>query len=233
MLYNSGMEKINSIIAFNLTYLRKKSGLKQSDIAKKLNYSDKMISKWEKGDIVPSVENLCALCDIYGVSLDAMVRGKIEEADAIEATNKKRNKNNKIIITLLAVSVVWILATIFFVYATHSTSIKNEWLAFVYAVPASCVVTLIFNSIWGKPQLNYIIISIFIWTTITCFYLTFLKHNLFALYFIGIPAQISVILWSKLKIKFDKKIKKQPAVQKNKDATIQATDIKNETKKED
>ncbi len=227
------MEKINSIIAFNLTYLRKKSGLKQSDIAKKLNYSDKMISKWEKGDIVPSVENLCALCDIYGVSLDAMVRSKIEEADAIEATNKKRNKNNKIIITLLAVSVVWILATIFFVYATHSTSIKNEWLAFVYAVPVSCVVALVFNSIWGKPRLNYIIISVFIWTTITCFYLTFLKHNLFALYFIGIPAQISVILWSKLKIKFAKKSKKQTTIQKHNHTPLQDGNSESETKKED
>ena len=201
------MEKINSIIAFNLTYLRKKAGLKQSDIAKKLNYSDKMISKWEKGDIVPSVENLCALCDIYGVSLDAMVRSKIEDAEAIEATNKKRNKNNKIIISLLAMSVVWIVATVFFVYATHLTSITNAWLAFVYAVPTSAIVALVFNCVWGKPIFNYIILSVFIWTIITCLYLTFLKHNLFALYFIGIPAQISVLLWSKLKIKFNKKEK--------------------------
>ncbi len=201
------MEKLNSIIAYNLTYLRKKTGLKQSDIAKKLNYSDKMISKWEKGDIVPSVENLCALCDIYGVTLDAMVKSKIEDADAIEATNKKRNKNNKIIISLLAISVVWIVSTVFFVYATHLTSISNAWLAFVYAVPLSAIVALVFNSVWGKPVYNYLLISVFIWTIITCLYLTFLKHNLFALYFIGIPAQISVLLWSKLKIKFNKKEK--------------------------
>ena len=194
------MEKLNSIISNNLVYMRKKLGLKQSDIAKKLNYSDKMVSKWENGDIVPSVENLCALADIYGVTLDDMVKTKIEDNDTIELKNQKWQRNNKIVISLLAVSVVWILATIIFVNLNLAGNVY-AWLTFLWAVPISCVVGLIFNSLWGRPFVNYIIITIFIWTLITCFYLQFLQFNLVPLYFLGIPAQVSVILWSKLKMK--------------------------------
>lgn len=189
------MKNLNQIVSSNLVLLRKKAGLKQSDIAEKLNYSDKTISKWETGEIMPSVENLVELCKLYNVSLNDITSPTLETENQ---PTKHRSRHNKFIITMLAISAIWIFATIAFVY---SNLIANTvaWIAFVWPVPVSFVIALIFNSIWGNTKANYIYISFLIWSVIGAFYLQFVEYNLFPLFFIGIPAQIAVLLWSKLK----------------------------------
>ena len=105
------MRDIKDNLAENLTRLRQAAGFTQSDIAGKLNYTDKSISKWEHGDSVPPIDVLKELADIYGVSLDFLVtEHQTEEYD--KKYNVKENIPNKIIITLLAISLVWIVATV-------------------------------------------------------------------------------------------------------------------------
>lgn len=196
------MENLEKIVADNLVTLRKKAGLKQSEVANRLKYSDKTISKWETGEVMPSVANLYALCDLYGVTLDQIV--KPLQSDATVNLQKDYSKRNKLVISLLAISLVWILATVIFVYDSI-LFLHSNWILFIWAVPVSFILALVFNSIWGKTKFNYLIISFLIWTLITAFYLQFLQYNIFPLYFIGIPAQISVILWSGMKRKKDLK----------------------------
>ena len=192
------MEEIKKNIASNLVMLRKKFNYKQSDVATKLNYSDKTISKWETGEVLPSIENLVELCKLYGVTLEQITADNLE-IEAQSLTNKKQN-TNKLAISLLAISVLWIFATIIFVYANILFG-EKLWRAFVWAVPASMVVAIIFNSLWGKKRANYVFISILVWSTIASFYLQFLKYNLIPLFFIGIPCQVAIILWSNIKKK--------------------------------
>ena len=52
------MEKLNFIIAKNLSELRRKNKLTQLEVAEKLNYSDKAVSKWEQGESLPGIEVL-------------------------------------------------------------------------------------------------------------------------------------------------------------------------------
>lgn len=197
LLYNLCMKNLKEIISKNITILRKSRKMTQSDLAKKLNYSNKMVSKWENGDILPGVEILILLSEIFNVSLDVLVH-PIEEVENVKEEEKQAI--NKRIIALLAITPVWVLATIVFVYANIIDNF-SAWTVFIWAIPISCIIGIIFNSIWGKRKLNYVIISIFIWSMITAIYLQFLKFNLFPLYFLGIPLQISVLLWSKLRIK--------------------------------
>ena len=192
------MENLESIIAQNLVLLRKKSGLKQSDVASRLKYSDKTISKWETGEVVPSVANLYALCNLYGVTLDQIVKPLNNDTEVI--LQKDYSGRNKLVISLLAITLVWILATVIYVYESILFS-NNMWMLFVWSVPISCILALIFNSLWGKPKFNYLIISILVWTLIASFYLQYIQYNIFPLFFVGIPAQISIILWSGIKRK--------------------------------
>ena len=46
---------IKQNFARNLLAYRKARGLTQSQLAEKLNYSDKSISKWERGDVLPDI----------------------------------------------------------------------------------------------------------------------------------------------------------------------------------
>jgi len=191
------MKNLNEIISKNILLLRKKAKMTQTELAKKLNYSNKMVSKWENGDILPGIEILVLIAEIFNISLDNLVK-PIEDEKNIKLEGKQ--KSNKLIISLLAIVPVWILATTVFVYA-NIFGMSNAWLAFVWAVPISCIIGLIFNSLWGKQQLNYVILSILLWSLITCLYLQFIKYNLFPIFFLGIPLQLSIILWSRLKVK--------------------------------
>lgn len=192
------MEEYKKNIAINLAMLRKKYNYKQSDIAERLNYSDKTISKWENGEVLPSIDNLIELCKLYNITLDQIVNPI--NSDEITVQYDKSTQRNKLIISLLAVSAIWIIATIVFVYAKLLSN-SNLWIAFVWSVPASMVVAIVFNSLWGNKKANYVFISILTWTFIASIYLQFLQYNLISLFFLGIPLQVAILLWSGIKKK--------------------------------
>jgi transcriptional regulator with XRE-family HTH domain len=193
-------ENLKQVIANNLVYLRKKNNFTQLELAEKLEYSDKSISKWEHGETLPDIEVLHKLANLYNVTLDYLVSNKPNEEREKLFTKKNQNKQNKIIITLLAISFVWLLATIIFVY----TTIKDDekfWQIYLWAIPVSFFVLMYFNKIWGKRLFSFYIMSGLTWSLLTCFYIQFLSYNMFPLFLIGIPIQIAIILWSQLKYK--------------------------------
>lgn len=193
------MSEIKQIIGKNLTELRKKKHLTQAELAAKLNYSDKAISKWEHGDAVPSIENLLEICNFYGITLDQLVNENTKELKPKD--EEKQNKVNKLVVTLLSFFTVWTLGTVIYVFL-DLLHIKNEWLIFIWCLPLSSIVLIVFNGIWGKRKYSFFLVTVLIWTLITGFYLTLLvKYNLnmWLLYIIGVPATIITILWSRIK----------------------------------
>ncbi len=191
------MKEIKEIVAQNLAELRTKNGYTQGELAEMVNYTDKSVSKWEHGEAMPPIDVLKKLADIYNVTLDYLVTDTpSDQYDKIY--NNKQNTPNKIIITLLAVSLVWIVATIMFFYGSIFAQ-KNLWLLFVFSIPISTIVLLVFNGIWGRRIFTFILISILTWTTLLSIYLTFLRYNIWTLFIVGIPFQIATILWSQLR----------------------------------
>ena len=195
------MNNIKETLPQNLIRLRTEHGLTQSKLAEKLNYTDKSVSKWERGEAIPPVDVLKDIADLYGVSLDFLVSNTDENALSITPATKKE-KTNKLIITLLAVSLVWIIATMLFTYGILFAE-RSVWVLFVAAVPITLIVLLVFNGVWGKRKYTFVIISALIWSALTTIYLAFLtapsQYNLWAIFIIGIPFQIATILWSQLK----------------------------------
>ena len=60
-------------IAGNIAKYRKQLGMTQIDLSEKINYSDKSISKWERGDGIPDVPTLVQLAEVFGVSVDELI----------------------------------------------------------------------------------------------------------------------------------------------------------------
>jgi len=189
------MEDLKQIIANNMIDLRKETNLTQAELADKMGYTDKAISKWERAESIPDVVTLKRVADIFGVTLNYLVE---EEHPKNRKDVSKRVKNNRLVISLLAAGAVWFIATVLFVYLQFFGG-KDVWLVFVSAVPSSMIVLLIFNSIWGKRSHNYIIISALVWSALTFTYLLLLQYNLVLIFIIGIPIQVLVILWSQIK----------------------------------
>lgn len=199
------MKELNDIIAANISELRKSSGMTQNELAEKLNYSDKAVSKWERGESVPDVSVLKAIADNFSVTVDYLLTREHKAYLEEKKENRKRKKGNRIIITLISVVAVWLIAVFIFLnFDSFLKGLDGTWLVFVYAVPVSCIVTLVFNSIWGKRLFNFIFLSLILWTLITSVYLTVLVAgggNIWLLFVLGVPGQIIILLWSGLRLK--------------------------------
>ena len=194
------MEDLKKIIGKNISILRKTKKLTQSELANKLNYSDKAISKWENGDSLPDVETIYEVANFFGVEIDYLVREhKPEETNQFMLP--KDNLRNKLIITLLSVMVVWMFATISYVYGLSILKYIDSWKFFVYAIPVSCILLIVFNKLWGRRIYGFIIISIMCWSILASVYLHFLSYNFWMIFIIGVPVQIAIILWSQFKTK--------------------------------
>lgn len=189
------MENINIIIGNNIKELRKVHKLTQNDLAEKLNYSNKAISRWESGEVIPDVLTLNKICDIFQIPISQIFESNLTKKQITK--QYKFQMGNKLAISLLAVLMVWLTATVCYVYSVITFG-NNVWETFVWAIPVSCVVGIVFNSIWGKKRANFLIISILVWSTLLAIYLTFLQYNLWLIFTVGIPVQIGVILWSNI-----------------------------------
>lgn len=205
------MDEIKKTIAGNLIMLRKRARLTQLELAEKLNYSDKAVSKWERGESVPDISVLKRIAELFGVTVDYLIQSEHPDEEYLgngpkeeredEATGSRQQRNvNRMVVALLAVSLVWLIATIVFVILKlYPKQFDKLWSVYIYAVPISCVVMLVFNSIWGRPRINYLIVSLLVWSLLFSLYVGFYQYNMKLLFVIGIPAQIIIILWSCLK----------------------------------
>ena len=195
------MSELRDVVAKNISELRQKNGMTQLSLAQKLNYSDKAISKWERGESFPDIFMLKRIADLFGVSVDYLFNEDHSEVVKRDARVAKIVRRNRRIISVLANMLVWLIATVAFVIVglVHPDTPLPEWMIFLYALPVSSVVTLVFNSIWGRPKLNYVIITFLCWFILLAFYMTYLTVfdlNIWIIFVIGVPGQIIISLWA-------------------------------------
>ena len=202
-------EKLKNQIGANIAAYRKSRGMTQATLAEKLNYSDKAVSKWERGESVPDVMTLVAIARQFGVTVDELVKdpnalpeetGPVQHAmgQVVERTLKR--KADKRIILGLSSLLVWFVAL--FVYVVlASLDIPKSWLAFLCAVPADAIVMLSLRSAWRDFRWNRILISVIIWGSLVSIYVTLLvvlSLNVWRILLLGIPGQIAVLLWFRM-----------------------------------
>lgn len=185
---------IKQIVAKNLANLRKNKKITQTELAEQFGYSDKAISKWENGDTLPDIQTLYQLCEFYNVTLDFLVSEQSfdEKIKYINHLNKKVIINNSLI-ELLYCSFVWILAVIIYVYL-YTFSEINYWQIFIWAIPATTIVMLLFTKVWKQKLYTFIVRSLFFWTLVTACYIQFIEYNIWPLFFLMIPIQVALIL---------------------------------------
>ncbi len=197
------MEDIKLNIAQNIVSLRKKNNLTQIELAEKLNYSDKAISKWERAESTPDITVLKAIADLFGVSVDYLLRSEHDESDQPH-TDKKNEviehiKRRRRVVTVMSVLIVWVIATVVFIVLDLSlNNTSAHLLCYAYAVPTGALVWLVLNSIWDNSRKNYIIISIMMWSLLIAVHLSILAGgvNAWQMYLLGIPGQTIICLWS-------------------------------------
>ncbi|MBQ7106742.1 MAG: helix-turn-helix transcriptional regulator [Clostridia bacterium] len=180
---------LNEIFAKNIIYLRTKNNFTQLELAEKLNYSDKAVSRWERGEAIPDAKVLVAMSEIFGVTIDNMLKKEIKEKHIRPKINI-RNFNN---ITGISFIGVWTAALLTFIILWIYGN--PLWLVFVYALPVSLIVLLVFNAVYGRTLSRFFIVSLLVWSILAAVYLTavyFSVYSWWPIFLLGIPAQIIV-----------------------------------------
>ena len=198
---------MKQIIAKNIAFLRQASGMTQLELAEKLNYTDKAISKWERGDSIPDVIVLKSIADLFGVTLDYLMEadhtGQQPEPAATREGAGHKQRNHKVI-TTLSILIVWFVATLLYVIL-DAAEVRHWsiWLTFVYAIPVTMIVWLVFNSIWFNKRHNYLIISLLMWTGLAAIFLSVTAggYPLWKMFLLGVPGQVAIYVWSRFQRK--------------------------------
>lgn len=196
---NTNMEELKSIVAQNLVNFRKQTDLTQQDLAQKLNYSDKAVSKWERGESIPDVFVLKSIADIYGVTVNDFL---VKHNDPLNIKHMRRNLVVKRwLIALLSAGIVWLLATVVTVtWMFADSSARVAKYAYLVALPASLIVLLVFSCLWCKIWEKCGVASLLLWSLcvmVDVFISDFATNISFSwlIYIIGAVLQLFVILW--------------------------------------
>lgn len=205
-------EKLKNQIGKNIASYRKCAGLTQAGLAEKLNYSDKAVSKWERGESIPDVITLAQLAELFEITVNELVAdpdvlpgdnpGNLEKAMTQVSEKALKRKANKNIILGLSSILVWFVALLSFVILSSFPMLeKYSFLMFFYAIPANAIVALSLRSAWRDFRWNKGLISAIVWGSLLSIHvslLIFLDFNMWKIYLLGIPGQIAVFLWFRM-----------------------------------
>ena len=189
------MEDLKDIVSKNIIYLRTNNKMTQLELGRELSYSDKAVSKWERREAIPDAYVLVKLSSVFNVTVDYLLSEHSEKE--LKAVTRHRVDHH--VISLIPFFGLWTLAV--FIFAILWVLGSTEYLIFVYTLPVSLTLMIVFTAIWGKRKTNIFYISFLVWSVLAAVYLTFLQYNWWLLFVVGIPAQVLVLLSFKVRKK--------------------------------
>jgi transcriptional regulator with XRE-family HTH domain len=188
------MDELKQIVANNLIRLRQREGMTQAELGEKLNYSDKTVSKWERGESLPDAFVLKRIGEIFDVSVDSLLSATKEE-ELVPIKVERAYRSN--MITLVSILGVWTLALLVF-EVLWLTDIVFPFI-FVMAIPVSLVLLLIFRSIWNQGKHNFWIVAALVVSIFILVYFIFWQHHPWQIWLLLIPAEAIVYFSFRIK----------------------------------
>lgn len=195
------MDELKATIARNLVQLRTKAHLTQLQLAEMLNYSDKAVSKWERGEAIPDLRVLIRLAQIYNIRVDDIITSST--AEKIVAPKLNLGKKH-VLITLLSVGLALFVATVLFMIFYFIPATEHyAYLVYIVAPFACSIILTVFSAKWGNRLTNAISTSLILWTFALIFHIFVITFTDFTkIYFVYIVAagfEVLIILWFSLR----------------------------------
>ena len=178
---------LRKTVAKNIAAYRKAHHDTQLDLATKLNYSDKSVSKWERGESLPDVYILSQIAELYGVSVSALI-GEIQPP-------KESKPHYHMFILLLSLALTMAVATLLFSMFVNCKVDYPAWMFFVYALPVCSIICIVFTSLWWGILWQGVSVSALIWTLGLSLYLSFELENVSLIFLVCAALQVLTLLW--------------------------------------
>ena len=178
---------LRKTVAKNIAQYRKAHHDTQLDLATKLNYSDKSVSKWERGESLPDVYILSQIAELYGVSVSALI-GEIQPP-------KESKPHYHMFILLLSLALTMAVATLLFSMFMICKVDYPAWMFFVYALPVCSIICIVFTSLWWGILWQGVSVSALIWTLGLSLYLSFELENVSLIFLVCAALLVLTLLW--------------------------------------
>lgn len=179
-------------VASNIIKLRTDAGLTQADLGAALNYSDKSISKWERGEAIPDAYVLKQMAEMFGVTVDYILSPHDKWEAPGDSPVAERGYNANVIIAI-AVLGIWTAALAGFVILWLFDDII-WWRIFVVALPVSVLTYLVLICVFKKTAHLQYVIAFFVLTVFVFLYFMLPIENPWQLFLMALPAEIIVFL---------------------------------------
>lgn len=190
-----------SIVAQNIYYLRTQNSMTQFELGEKLNYSDKAISKWERGDSIPDAYVLKKMSELFGVTVDYILSEHTEQERKLEP--KKTKMSLAMLANVIMISIATVALLVFVIIAIAGKG-NYQWQIFIYAIPAIIIVGIVFSVILKNKIMGLISVSGLCWSILLVIYFALWSfRNDYATWMIlllGLPIQLIVIFSYKMRI---------------------------------
>ena len=190
------LSELKLISASNIIKLRTGAGLTQAELGEKLNYSDKTISKWERGEAIPDAYVLTQMAEIFGVTVDYLLSSHEawESPEQQEEKERKQEEHRYSVNMIIAISVlgVWTMALTIFVMLWLFDIIL--WETFVVALPVSILTYMVLIWVFRRRRHLQFVIAAFVLSLFILLYFTLPMQKPWQLFLIAIPAEIIVFL---------------------------------------
>lgn len=203
-------DELKSRIGANIARLRKASGMTQAELAQRLNYSDKAISKWERSESMPDVLTLIQLAELFSTDVNALLADPNQSAEPVVAIPSKQEEvpaarpakpvADKGVIQKLCSILVWVIALFLYVL-TDSFGVEKSWMVFLPALLANAIVLLSLRSAWHMYSWNKALISIIMWDSLAFIFLIIYftwQVSVWRLFLMGLLGQAAIILWFRM-----------------------------------
>lgn len=187
------LSELKLISASNIIKLRTGAGLTQAELGEKLNYSDKTISKWERGEAIPDAYVLTQMAEIFGVTVDYLLSSH-DAWESPEQQESRQEESGYSVNMIIAISVlgVWTMALTIFVMLWLFDIIL--WETFVVALPVSILTYMVLICVFRRRRHLQFVIAAFVLSLFILLYFTMPMQKPWQLFLIAIPAEILVFL---------------------------------------
>ena len=187
------LSELKLISASNIIKLRTEAGLTQAELGEKLNYSDKTISKWERGEAIPDAYVLTQMAEIFGVTVDYL----LSSHDAWESPEQQAARQEEAgysVNMIIAISVlgVWTMALTIFVLLWLFDIIL--WETFIVALPVSILTYMVLICVFRRRKYLQFVIAAFVLSMFILLYFTLPMQKPWQLFLIAVPAEVIVFL---------------------------------------
>ncbi len=191
------LSELKLITASNIIKLRTGAGMTQAELGAALNYSDKTISKWERGEAIPDAYVLTQMGELFGVTVDELLSSHTKWEPAPEVEGETEHSYSVGMIIAVTVLGVWTLALTAFVALWLVGIIR--WQIFAVALPISVLTYLVLICVFGRKRHLQYVIAFFVFSLFISVYLLFVQENPWQIFLICALAEVLVFLSCNIK----------------------------------